>query len=194
MRVLDIHALFVSLLHDVGWRDKQLIFFFFFHSSGYISSRFEMKNYGETYRERLDSGNVSKFYAGWMWSRIKRFNVRSVAFKFVLNSIFQWGTNCVSVGDRNIKYFIFRNESEITTTHKIYRNFIRNRNSLRWYWIVAEIMARRNHVNAILGGSFTSLSWNMMTSSNETDTRIKYGFEFGSNIKVTIFLFDDYFA
>ena len=100
----------------------------------------------------------------------------------------------MSVGDRNIKYFIFRNESEITTTHKIYRNFIRNRNSLRWYWIVVEIMARRNHVNAILGGSFTSPSWNVVTSSNETDTRIKYGFEFGSNIKVTIFLFDDYFA
>lgn len=55
-------------------------------------------------------------------------------------------------------------------------------------------MARRNHVNAILGGSFTSPSWNVVTSSNETDTRIKYGFEFGSNIKVTIFLFDDYFA
>ena len=85
MRVLDIHALFVSLLHDVGWRDKQLIFFFFFHSSGYISSRFEMKNYGETYRERLDSGDVSKFYR---LDVIKRFNVRSVAFKFVLNSIF----------------------------------------------------------------------------------------------------------
>lgn len=59
--------------------------FFFFHSSGYISSRFEMKNYGETYRERLDSGDVSKFYR---LDVIKRFNVRSVAFKFVLNSIF----------------------------------------------------------------------------------------------------------
>lgn len=34
----------------------------------------------------------------------------------------------MSVGDRNIKYFIFRNESEITD--KIYRNFARNRNSL----------------------------------------------------------------
>ena len=170
------------------------LFSFFFFIRVDISRLVLRREIMDMYRERLDSGDVSKFYAGWMWSRIKRFNVRSVAFKFVLNSIFQWGTNCVSVGDRNIKYFIFRNESEITTTHKIYRNFIRNRNSLRWYWIVAEIMARRNHVNAILGGSFTSPSWNVVTSSNETDTRIKYGFEFGSNIKVTIFLFDDYFA
>lgn len=169
------------------------LFSFFFHSSGYISSRFEKRNYRRVSR-KTEFWWCFEILRRCVTNVIKRFNVRSIAFKFVLNSIFQWGTNCVSVGDRNIKYFIFRNESEITTTHKIYRNFIRNRNSLRWYWIVAEIMARRNHVNAILGGSFTSLSWNMMTSSNETDTRIKYGFEFGSNIKVTIFLFDDYFA
>lgn len=37
----------------------------------------------DAYQKRLDSGKVSKFYAQ---VGIKGFNVRSVAFKFVLNS------------------------------------------------------------------------------------------------------------
>lgn len=53
----------------------------------------------DAYQERLDSGKVSKFYAQ---VGIKGFNVRSVAFKFVLNSIEHVGERIANI--KAVKY------------------------------------------------------------------------------------------